>query len=371
MTERINTGRQKELDYARGLAIFFMIAVHCLEIFANTNTIDENAYGLVVEFFGSFTSATVFMILLGVGIIYSRKSEPKSLIKRGVLLIVAGYLLNILRGYFPMLVSWKLTGSDEWLSYMMSEPFLIDILQFAGLTFIFFGLTKKLKIGPVAYVALLALFEVLNVVLHQYGFYVSDITNYNDSDFYLAAFTGLFWGTSELSSFPFLSWIFYPIAGYLFGSYLISQDAQGKKRLFTRITVGSGLIFVTTLLLCWYFEIDFGWETDASFYHHMILGNLVFGSCAFLLIGIVFFMSKFIPVLLQKTLSRWSTNVTEIYFIQWVLIGWAAIATGYNEYGVGATIAITIPILVASDWLAHRFNIIKTLRNELGESKAR
>ncbi len=364
MNEKINAGRQKELDYARGLAIFFMIAVHCLEIFASTNTIDENAYGLVVEFFGSFTSATVFMILLGVGIIYSRKSEPKSLIKRGVLLIAAGYLLNIIRGYFPMLILWKQTGEDEWLSYMMIELLEIDILQFAGLTFIFFGLAKKLRFTPTTYVVGMIVFEVLNVVLHQYGFYDSNIMDYHNYDFYLAAFTGLFWGTSELSSFPFLSWIFYPIAGYLFGSYLISQNAQGKKRLFNRITVGSGIIFVTTLLLCWYFDIDYGWETDASFYHHLILGNIVFGSCAFLLIGTVFFMTRFIPEFIQKTLSRWSTNVTEIYFIQWILICWIAIATGYNEYGAGVTIGITILVLIASDWLAHRFDVIKNHRNE-------
>jgi uncharacterized membrane protein len=359
MNEKINAGRQKELDYARGLAILFMVAVHCLETFANTHTIDVKAYGIVVEFFGSFTSATVFMILLGVGVIYSRKAESKHLIKRGVLLFAAGYILNIIRGYFPMLISWKLSGSDEWLTYMRSETFLIDIFQFAGLTFIFFGLTKKLKFTPIAYVVALGLFEVFNFLLSQYGFYFTDVLNDNNLNFYLAAFTGLFWGTSELSSFPFLSWIFYPIVGYLFGYFLISQDARGKKRLFTWVSVVSGIIFATTLLLCWYFEIDYGWETDASFYHHLILGNLVFGSCAFLLIGIVYFLAGFIPKFLQKILSRWSTNVTEIYFIQWIIIGWVAIATGYNDYGALITIAITILVFIASDWLAYHFINIK------------
>jgi len=352
MEERINAGRQQELDLARGLAIFFMIAVHCLEIFAKSRVIDETAYGIAVEFFGSFTSATVFMILLGVGITYSRKAEPQILIKRGLLLIGAGYLLNLLRGFFPMLVSWKLTGSDEWLAYMMIEPLRIDILQFAGLAFIFFGLAKKLKFRTAAFVIALLVFGVMNILLINNGFNYPNIMDYHNSKFFIAAITGLFWGTSELSSFPFLTWIFYPIAGYLFGVYLIKQDVTGKKRLFTIATLLSAAVFAVAVSLCWYFEIDYGWETNASFYHHMILGNIVFGSCAFLLIGIVYFMSGYIPELFKKTLSRWSNNVTEIYFIQWILIGWIAVGTGYNQFEILVTAAITLAVLFASDWLA-------------------
>lgn len=352
MNDRINAGRQKELDYAKGLAIFFMIAVHCLEIFASSRVIDETAYGIAVEFFGSFTSATVFMILLGVGIIYSRKAEPRILVKRGVLLIGAGYLLNLIRGFFPMLISWKLTGSDEWLAYMMIEPLRIDILQFAGLTFVFFGLSKKLKFSSWTFVAVLIVLEGMNFLLINYGFYYPDIMEYHNFKFFIAGLTGLLWGTSDLSSFPFLSWIFYPIVGYLFGEYLIKQDETGKKRLFTIITLVSAVIFAAAILLCWYFEIDYGWETDAAFYHHMLLGNIVFGSCAFTLIGVVFFLSKYLPELFHKVLSRWSMNVTEIYFIQWILIGWIAIGTDYNQFGAIKTIAVTLAVLLASDWLA-------------------
>ncbi|MDF3001810.1 MAG: hypothetical protein K0Q48_1929, partial [Bacillota bacterium] len=223
MEESINVGRQKELDYAKGLAILFMITVHCLETFANSSVAEETAYGIVIEFLGSFTSATVFMILLGVGVIYSKKAEPRLLVKRGLILVGAGYLLNLMRGFLPMLVSWKLSGSDEWLSDMMIELLRIDILQFAGLTFLFFGLAKKMKFKPLAYAGALIVFELMNFFLINYGFYYSDIVDFNNSNFFLAAVTGLLWGTSDLSSFPFLTWIFYPVAGYLFGQYLIRQ----------------------------------------------------------------------------------------------------------------------------------------------------
>jgi hypothetical protein len=355
LEERINSGRQYELDFAKALAIFFMIAVHGLETFAKNIIIDESAYGVVVEFFGSFTSATVFMIILGVGIVYSRKSEAVLLIKRGFMLILLGYLLNLARGFFPMLVSWQISGSDDWIPYFMIEPFRIDILQFAGLTFIFFGLAKKARFKPMAYIIVLVIFEISNILLQKYGFYFDNIMDYNNPNFYIAAFSGLFWGTSELSSFPFLSWIFYPIIGYLFGDYLINRTKSGIKRLYTSVLIASTFIFAALLSLCWYFEIDYGWETDASFYHHLTLGNLTFGSCAFILISLVYFSARFIPDYIKKTFTRWSNNVTEIYFIQWVLIGWIAVVTDYNQLGIFQTIILTIIVLVLSDWLAVLF----------------
>ena len=357
---RVNSGRQFELDSAKGLAIFFMIAVHCLEVFAKNNIIDRNPYGATVEFLGSFTSATVFMILLGTGIVYSKRSQPGQLLKRGLGLLAAGYLLNLARGFLPMLVKWQMSGSDEWIPYLVIEPFLVDILQFAGLAFILFSLMKKLRLKPAAYVGVLIGFEVLNILLQNYGFYFHDILDYKNPDFYLAAFTGLFWGTSELSSFPFLSWIFYPVAGYLFGEFLIRQEEDRKKRLYLVLLAASAMVFAAAIWLCRYFGIDYGWDTDAAFYHHMVLGNVVFGSCAFLLISLVFFIQRFLPGFVRNTLSRWSKNITEIYFIQWVLIGWTAIAAGYNRWGVLPTVLVTLGVLLISDGLAWLFLKFKT-----------
>jgi hypothetical protein len=123
------------------------------------------------------------------------------------------------------------------------------------------------------------------------------------------------------------------------------------------------VIFSAAVFLCWYFEIDYGWETDAAFYHHLILGNIVFGSCAFLLIGIVFYLTRYIPEVLHTILSRWSKNVTEIYFIQWILIGWIAVGTDYNQFGILKTIAVTIVVMLASDWSAAIYKKTKLRRN--------
>jgi uncharacterized membrane protein len=73
-----NAARQPELDMARGLAVFFMIAVHVLEILGDT-ALAETGPGIVIGFLGGPPAAPVFMMLLGVGIVYSARATPENL----------------------------------------------------------------------------------------------------------------------------------------------------------------------------------------------------------------------------------------------------------------------------------------------------
>lgn len=344
--------RYRNIDMARALAVLFMIMVHCLENFGTPGMDEQTGYGVVTEFFGSFTSATVFMFVLGMGIHFTQDKRPSKFIRRGVMLLGAGYLLNVLRGFLPMLVTWQITGDSEWVPDMMMELFWIDILQFAGLAFLFFGLMKRVGAGTRGYLIALVLFQILNYILLTNAPYFSDTMNYGDPKYYLSAITGLFWGSGEFSSFPFLTWIFYPLAGYLFGTYLISKAPEKQTRVYLIGLCWSAAIGIATYFVCWYYEIDFGWDTDASFYHHWLPGNLIFGSCAFALIAVISLLYKFIPKFIENIMTRWSKNVTKIYVVQWILIGWVAVVTDYNTMGLSGTIILTIGIAVASDALA-------------------
>ena len=92
-----------------------MVVVHCVECFGNNQGNEKSTYGMVAEFFGSFTSATVFMFLLGIGIHLSKNNSPRKLLTRGLKLFFAGYLLNLLRGALPMWVTQQITGDSEWI----------------------------------------------------------------------------------------------------------------------------------------------------------------------------------------------------------------------------------------------------------------
>ena len=82
-TEKINSGRQKELDFAKGLAIIFMIIVHVNEVYQNSN-LEGGIYNRFIEFIGSPPAAPIFMFLLGVGIVYSKNISANILFNRGI-----------------------------------------------------------------------------------------------------------------------------------------------------------------------------------------------------------------------------------------------------------------------------------------------
>ena len=190
--EKVNTGRQIELDLARGLAGLFMIFIHAQEIFANRAVIDS-PFGVFNDFVSTVPAAPVFMFLMGLGIVYSRKSEPKNYYKRGAMLLLGGYLLNTLRGLLPNLYqAWaRPQAADDYVAQAVSTFFYIDILAFAGLALMTFGAIKQFRLGAGAVAVLAIGLGLLNLVLPN------DIENP-----VLSVFFGLFWGADAISFFP-------------------------------------------------------------------------------------------------------------------------------------------------------------------------
>jgi hypothetical protein len=75
------------------IAIFIMVIIHTLE----HGEADLNS-GLGYFFdsiAGSQFGAPVFMICMGIGITYRRKNDAATVMKRGGMLLLAGYLLNV------------------------------------------------------------------------------------------------------------------------------------------------------------------------------------------------------------------------------------------------------------------------------------
>ena len=96
--------RLLSIDLARGLAVFFMIAVHTLEVFANQE-VKNSVLGQIISFLGGPPAAPVFMTLMGFSFIYSSKSELKPKLLRGFKIFLSGYVLNIFRGVIPFILA--------------------------------------------------------------------------------------------------------------------------------------------------------------------------------------------------------------------------------------------------------------------------
>lgn len=104
MNVTTQNNRLLSIDLARGLAVFFMIAVHTLEVFGNSE-VKNSIFGQIVQFLGSTPAAPVFLTLVGFSFIYSKKSGLKPKLWRGFKIFLSGYVLNIMRGVIPFWVS--------------------------------------------------------------------------------------------------------------------------------------------------------------------------------------------------------------------------------------------------------------------------
>ena len=338
--DNVNSGRQPELDIARGLAVLFMVAVHVLELFSDEAVV-SSIYGTIVGFLGAPPAAPVFMFLLGTGIVYSKKNEAGSLLKRGCLIFLAGYLLNILRGSVPWLIYYSMIKDGAVLPEALNEFVYIDILQFAGLAFVYFAFLKKIRANALFIIISGVLFIFLNSVL-------VDLKTDNTA---VSALSGLIWGSSGLSFFPFLSWIIYPIAGCLFGLILIR--CVNKKKLYS-VMLAMGLILF--LVFCGIFigllNIDVGMVDEYKYYHHGLAGNLIYLSFILLWLSLLYWVSALFTGPVKSTIERWSRNVTPIYFIHWILLGNLTLFIDEYSCGIVPSIVIFLGAMILSDILS-------------------
>lgn len=348
-----NTGRQIELDIARGLAVIFMVLIHVQEYFS-TNFASESILGQVIDFLGGVPAAPVFMFLMGIGVIYSKNNTTEKMIKKGLFLILTGYTLNLLRGTLPNLLHCIVWKDVEFMYTAFNELIYVDIFQFSGLALILLAIVKKFEFSIRKIGILTLIFGVLNYLTH----------NIVSNNFLASAVSGLFIGSNEFSFFPFLTWIFYPLTGYIFGYYLIS--CESKEKFYRKSFVLASLVMGSVFFISNYIvKIDIGLENALAYYHHQLLGNIVFGAFVVAWISVLFFISKYIPNHINTVLSRWSRNVTEIYIIHWLFIGWIVATMGYNTLTTPYYLVMVALILVSSDFLADYYRIIKIQKGKV------
>ena len=132
-----------ELDIAKALSIIFMIFLHTVMVVSGFNNSISPAYDFIIgNVLGRPCAAPVFMFCMGIGIVYSRHSQWDLMIKRGVKLYLLGILVNVFEFFLPGFVCGMLLG--RWDIFPMAGGlllFCVDILAFAGLSFILMGFT--------------------------------------------------------------------------------------------------------------------------------------------------------------------------------------------------------------------------------------
>ena len=203
--EKVNVGRQPELDLLKALCIVGMIFMHVL-LDLTEGTMPSVVDDYLTEFFGAAT----FMICMGIGMRYTHRQSPSSYLIRGFGLLTIGQFLNILRNAIPNLIAWWITGKQ----FFIANAFLIlqsDILTFAGLAFLLMALFKRLKLSDGAILG-------FSVVMNFAALILWHVTVPPQS--YLASqMLGFFIITDAEAYFPLLCYFIFVAFGYFIGGY--------------------------------------------------------------------------------------------------------------------------------------------------------
>ena len=309
--------RVEYLDTLRGLAIFFMIMQHAFLMHEIGAGDSNNIISVVFVALGTWPAAPVFMVVLGIFLMQSKKTN-KVLMFRGLKLLALGYLLNFVRFTIPLLIA-----NDNNAFLLLFE---IDILQLAGLSFILLASLRKVAQNKI-------LFPVTMILIAFVSPYVWNDFNY---------LTDPFIGSSDLVSFPVFPWIIYPMLGMYLSNTLLSLN---KQKIIKLLLASFTLVIIGVLTI--------GQHTIFDYPQHTF--DLHFLVIAFVIVYFVIVYGFTKQFGYPKILSFWSQNITQIYILQWIIFGYSILFLDVNKFGpIGAMIIGFIVVIIV------HFLVLKT-----------
>jgi len=298
-------GRQLEFDLAKTLAVFFMVLIHTAD---NMSTVTANVtpVSILLDFLGGPLAAPVFMFAMGVGMVYTRHDQPEDFMKRGLHLLLTGYILNFFRETILILAAHILNIDTVYDKSLIDTIGTVDILQFAGMAFLIMALLKKWNVDSCG-IALAALFmqTIGNLTTGMFTG-IPKIFQY---------ILGLLFYTNEYISFPILLWFIYPAAGYCFGTYL--KNVKDKAAFYMHVSVTSLVLFLAVSCTA---ETVLPYFMGQDYYVQNLFSTVWILSIVMMFLSLCYFITKRMNRTWIDRIITISKNTNRIYIIQWLLI---------------------------------------------------
>ncbi len=193
-----------------------------------------------------------------------------------------------------------------------------DIMHFAGLALICFGLFKLAKMKPwMMFAIAFTLSLASSIIILTIGQFM---TGNLFVDAILSLFLPVWYAKPEyyISCFPLVNYLIFPVAGYCFSFY---YKKLKNKNMFFGIALGLALITIAAYCLINPPKNLAGLfrEDDIGYYHIYTWDALVNIITSTGLIGICYFASLILPNFAKKGCAETSKNINKIYCISWVL----------------------------------------------------
>ena len=323
-TEKVNTGRQPELDLLKAVCIVAMIFNHTLVDCAMSGG-DPSNFGFF-DYIGYFINeilvvligAVPFMMCMGIGMCYSKKQEPKHYAVRGLMLLTVAQLLNLFRNVLPNLIAYWVTD-QQW---FIAQTFLIlqaDILSFAGLSLFLMALLKKLRLPPggIAAVGLALNFIAFGI---YYFVFTPEAFAKVPENFMLSQFLGYFVLTNAESYFPLFCNFVFVATGYWIGTrYPYIEDKNG---LANRILMICLPISVAYYAVRAFVGIPILPEFQSDFQYNMNPCTDAIGAIlnALIFLCILYKITRLTDNKVPKLMAHFSYNINAYYCVSFLFI---------------------------------------------------
>jgi surface polysaccharide O-acyltransferase-like enzyme len=329
-------GRLRFLDIARGLAIIFMVMQHVQLLFA-VGAGEDSALGVTFLLLGTAPAAPVFMVAMGFLFGSSTRTGVRSGIVRGLQLFALGYALNLLRFVLPLLVRGDPHAIDAFGGTWWRAFFEIDILQLAGLSLIVLGPVKRYVRDPRLVLALAPTVAAVSPLLWGVG----------GGHVLLDPL----WGAGDWVSFPLFPWLAYPLLGLALAGFAVR--ATSARRLMRAWALAGAAAVLAGAALVVLVPAGSGILAFGDYYRSGLPVQLLLAGFVLLWLPLLWWLDRRLAWrAVPRYLTSLSRNITAVYLIQWVLIGWLAIGLGVFDQPSWLAALLGVPILVASHLLA-------------------
>jgi len=347
--------RVAAFDHVRGLAVIFMIISHVALMFGSGEAAGTPIGRFMNDFCGTAPAAPVFMLLMGVFMIFPGEKSAGRLFCRGLKLFVLGLLLNVVRMVIPFfLLSIFAPGEFEHMCTMLQVSqdevywrifYNVDILGFAGVACMIIAVLSLLLKKSWQWVLAGALTIIAAPYLWGCGEKLGAL-------FYLLQ---PLWGRQFAegvptdTAFPVFPWLIFPILGLIIGRFL----KEGRKEaqlagLLLRISLLTG---AAGALLVW----KYGMGQFGDYYRMYPGGTLLVVTFAALWTAMFIWLSCFER--LRSTFDRlvfWSRHITLIYFVQWFIFGFSVLFLYFRRVDSPWVLVALTPLSLWLTWLLTR-----------------
>lgn len=334
-----------------------MIFLHVFYVASAFNSsFDPNFNFILMNLLGRPYAAVIFMFCMGVGIVYSRHSQWNVMIKRGAKLFLLGILVNIFEFFIPHFVCGFLLG--KWDIFPIADGlllFCVDILAFAGLSFIIMGILKKFELSNKKLIIIAVVMSILGTLVKGIDFGIPVV------NLFISYFIGAAGG---FTAFPLFNWFIFPIAGYVWGQYFIRAKDKGEFFKFWPVLLIVALAYFLISSKMWGGVAS----DDVHFYYFLNTLDAVFCiiNCH-AVIGLCHWLARYLPDAVIKAATILSGNINTIYIAQWFFVPLTVIFISYFAKNLVLndiiTSVISIAMIILATAVALGYKKLRTVKN--------